>query len=185
MVTLRSLLLPSSGSRQSRKSQLYQGWPVGPASGAALFEAIQARQITIYFSSTLSLSIPVPRTTRGYFQLVRRKAVHCLHYLDVILMFKLARAADVHPYLVSWEEVFCSLPSVSSLPLTDSSFCYTAVSAAAPLLIATHSTQQSRAQTLQTAHCTVDVSSFRHYETLKWICVGLPSCKGQQLRYKY
>jgi hypothetical protein len=138
-----------------------------------------------YFSSTLSLSIPVPRTTRGYFQLVTRKAVHCLHYLDVILMFKLARAAGVHPYLVSWEEVFCALPSASSLPLTDSSFCYTAVSAAAPLLIATHSTQHSRAQPLQTAHSTVGVSSFRHYETLKWICVGLPGCKGQQLRYKY
>ena len=62
-----------------------------------------------YFSPTRSLLIPVFRT-RGHFQLVKRKAVHCLprvhgNYLDVTLMFKLVRAAGGHPDLVSWEEV--------------------------------------------------------------------------------
>jgi len=141
VVTLRSLLPPSSGSRQSRKSQLYQGWPVGRASGAALFEAIQAQQITIFFPKFVafnSSSSNHKRVLSVSYEEGRSLSAPCAWKLPgCYLMFKLARAAGVHPYLVSWEEVFCALPSVSSLPLTDSSFCYTAVSAA-PLLVVTH-----------------------------------------------
>lgn len=128
-----------------------------------------------YFPPTWSLLIPVLRTTRGYFQFVWRKAVHCLprvhgSYLDVTLMFKLARAAGGHPYLVSWEAVFCALPSVSLLLLTDSSFCYTAVSAA-PLLTVTHAAVSRTATRNSALYCRrFPVLSLRNFEVdLCWV----------------